>query len=255
MSSPATPIEDEAQRVIPIEQIKGPFVHRASMNGTPAEDHHALLKMAQDVRRDLAFPSAEVTETHRTDWGSRFDKDDARTMSHLAQQLRFFEWEASQWALFQPYRQNHLEKDISREELCRAYYRWLVDAIERRDELVRTTTTGRCTSTPSSRASTAGRGKNQNNVNSLHGAIALPEPEIQQPTRPAKRKRAPCALTRELRSLIQLGGPGNALVGRAVVIEPDNADEQEPQENGPDVAGWGRRLRRRLNGRVVSPES
>ncbi|KAK3347351.1 hypothetical protein B0H65DRAFT_460266 [Neurospora tetraspora] len=237
-------------------------------------------------------------------------------MSFLAEQLRYFEWETSQWALFQPYRQNHLEKGISREELCRAYYRWLIDSLERHDELVRSeplrinkilqrrlvlnlrdmypellsdernpppldTTSQAPTHTPAqppsspalapkgpaapapqppadapqppaaapqplaapAARSTPDRGKNQNNVNSLHRAIAnpipesLPEPEIQQPTRPAKRKRAPCALTRELRSLIQLGGPGNALVGRAVVIEPDNADQQEPQENGPNVAG------------------
>ncbi|KAK3946979.1 hypothetical protein QBC32DRAFT_107629 [Pseudoneurospora amorphoporcata] len=158
----ATPTEEEFHQGIPIGQIRGPFVHRASFNGTPAEgpygwvldwtqvhlglyrhlalpqqlDRHELYRMAKDVRRKLsgAFPSGAAFPVDP--YQSEFDVEDSQNIAFLAEQLRYFEWESSQWELFQSHRQNYLEKDISRPELCRAYYRWLIDSLERYNELV-----------------------------------------------------------------------------------------------------------------------
>lgn len=91
--------------------------------------------MADDIQQKLfgAFPTGTVFARNPAVPGSRFDVEDRQNMEFLGDQLKYLEFESEQWALFQDYRQQHLEKDISREDLCRAYYRWVVDSLEPRN--------------------------------------------------------------------------------------------------------------------------
>ncbi|KAK3386282.1 hypothetical protein B0T20DRAFT_140063 [Sordaria brevicollis] len=314
----------------PIDQIPVPELHKLSHNGTPPRqgplgdvmdmqllnlklyqlqatlrggtlDARTLFEMAENCEKELeaanGFVPVRVEDYVYLETEER--------MGSLQDQLMFFEFQCTQWALFQAYRQEHLRRDMNRQELCVAYYRWLLEPLEhywrvapyepRRigamtwswtlchqlrfvkeffyDEdryipspdainamifdggptppqsssplpaVAPATKAPEAIAPQSSPLAPGPQLPQPADPDALPAPSAPPQPPRdpaapsnsnrspdgndatsvvhQQPARPAKRKRA--TLSRELRSLAQLGGPGNAVVGLGV----DNDDNRE----------------------------